>query len=55
MLRRNLNPVNPRTPKRVAIVLSNPVVSDHDRIPAGFWWSGLTHPLFQVRRDRLRG
>jgi putative intracellular protease/amidase len=45
--RKNLNPVNPRTPKRVAIVLSNPAVSTSTGLPVGFWWSELIHPYFR--------
>jgi putative intracellular protease/amidase len=47
MSRKNLNPVNPPTPKRVAIVLSHPAVSTTTRWPVGFWWSELTHPYFR--------
>lgn len=38
------NPVNPRAPKRVAIVIANPAVSTTTGWPVGFWWSELTHP-----------
>ena len=38
------NPVNPRAPKRVAIVIANPAVSSTTGWPVGFWWSELTHP-----------
>ena len=38
------NPVNPKRPKRVALVLSNPAVSSTTGWPVGFWWSELTHP-----------
>lgn len=38
------NPVSKRTPKRVAIVLSNPAMSTTTGWPVGFWWSELTHP-----------
>jgi putative intracellular protease/amidase len=38
------NPVNPRRPRRAAIVLSNPGVSTITGWPVGFWWSELTHP-----------
>jgi putative intracellular protease/amidase len=40
------NPVNPRRPKRVAIVISNPAVSTTTGWPVGFWWSELAHPYF---------
>ncbi len=38
------NVVNPRAPKRVAIVISNPAVSTTTGWPVGFWWSELAHP-----------
>ena len=41
---RDVNPVNPRAPKRVAIVIANPAVSATTGWPVGFWWSELTHP-----------
>src|ERR1700730_6318282 len=40
------NPVNPRKPKRVAIVISNPALSTTTGWPVGFWWSELAHPYF---------
>jgi putative intracellular protease/amidase len=40
------NPVNPKSPKRVAIVLANPAVSPTTGWPVGFWWSELTHPYY---------
>ena len=43
---KDVNPVNPKRPKRVAIVLSNPAVSPTTGWPVGFWWSELTHPYF---------
>jgi putative intracellular protease/amidase len=46
MSHKNLNPVNPNTPKRVAIVISNPGVSSTTGWPVGFWWAELTHPYF---------
>jgi putative intracellular protease/amidase len=44
---KNLNPVNPNKPKRVAIVISNPAVSTTIGAPVGFWWGELTHPYFK--------
>lgn len=41
---RDPNPVNPKAPKRVAIVIANPAVSTTTGWPVGFWWSELTHP-----------
>ena len=47
MSHKDLNPVNRKNPKRVAIVLSNPVVSTTTGWPVGFWWSELSHPYFR--------
>jgi putative intracellular protease/amidase len=47
MSHKNANPVNPASPKRVAMVISNPAVSSTTGWPAGFWWSELTHPYFK--------
>jgi putative intracellular protease/amidase len=46
MSHKNLNPVNPKSPKRVAIVISNPATSTTTGQPVGFWWAELTHPYF---------
>jgi len=43
---KDTNAVNPKRPKRVAIVLSNPSVSTTAGWPVGFWWSELSHPYF---------
>jgi putative intracellular protease/amidase len=40
------NVVNPKTRKRVAIVISNAAVSTTTGWPVGFWWSELSHPYF---------
>ena len=40
------NRVNPRRPKRIAIVIANPATSTVTGAPVGFWWSELTHPWF---------
>lgn len=48
MSHKDLNPVNPRRPKRVAIVISNPGVSTTSGWPVGFWWGELTHPYFYM-------
>jgi putative intracellular protease/amidase len=42
---RDPNVSNPRRPKRVAVVLSNPAVSPATG-PVGFWWSELTHTYY---------
>ena len=34
-------------PKRIAIVASNPSVSQQTGWPIGFWWSELTHPYWE--------
>jgi putative intracellular protease/amidase len=44
---KNLNPMRPTTPKRVAIVISNPAVSSTTGWPVGFWWAELSHPYFK--------
>src|SRR5262245_26626520 len=43
---KDLNVVNPKSRKRIAIVISNPAVSTTTGWPVGFWWSELTHPYF---------
>jgi putative intracellular protease/amidase len=42
--------LNPERPKRVAIVASNPAVSEQTGWPIGFWWSELTHPYWELTR-----
>ena len=49
MSHKNLNPVNARKPKRIAIVISNPAVSTTTGWNVGFWWSELTHPYFKLK------
>ncbi|GAB4192078.1 MAG: type 1 glutamine amidotransferase domain-containing protein [Roseiflexaceae bacterium] len=46
MSHKSLNPVNPKNPKRVAIVISNAAVSTTTGQEVGFWWAELTHPYF---------
>jgi putative intracellular protease/amidase len=41
---KNPNALNPKRPKRVAIVIANAAVSTTTGWPVGFWWSELTHP-----------
>jgi putative intracellular protease/amidase len=43
---KDLNPVDRKHPRRVAIVLANPAVSTTTGWRVGFWWSELTHPYF---------
>ena len=42
------NPVSPKRPKRIAVVISSPAVSTTTGWPVGFWWSELTHPYFAL-------
>lgn len=44
---RDPNPVNPKRPKRVAIVIANPAVSTTTGWPVGFWWSELSHSYYE--------
>lgn len=43
---KDVNVVNPKRPKRVAIVIANPTISTTTGWPVGFWWSELTHPYY---------
>jgi putative intracellular protease/amidase len=43
---RDPNVVNPKSKKRVAIVIANPAQSATTGWPVGFWWSELTHPYY---------
>ncbi len=43
---KNANVLNPKRPKRVAIVIANAAVSTTSGWPVGFWWSELTHPYY---------
>jgi putative intracellular protease/amidase len=43
---KNVNPVNAKSPKRIAVVLANPARSTTTLEPVGFWWSELTHPYY---------
>jgi putative intracellular protease/amidase len=43
---KNPNSVNPKAPKRVAIVIANPTISTTTGWPCGFWWSELSHPYY---------
>ena len=55
MSHKNLNPTAPGSPKRVAIVLSNPAVSSTTGWPVGYLVGRTDPPLLQVHRSRLRG
>ena len=39
--------LNPKKPKQVAIIVSNPSVSKQTGWPIGFWWSELAHPYWE--------
>ncbi len=43
---RDPNVSNPKRPKRVGVVISNPTVSTTTGWPVGFWWSELTHTYY---------
>jgi putative intracellular protease/amidase len=43
---KNRNSVNPKKPKRVALVIANPAVNTIAGWPCGFWWSELSHPYY---------
>jgi hypothetical protein len=43
---KNRNPVNPKRPKRIAIVLANPAKNTNAGWQCGFWWSELAHPYY---------
>jgi len=40
--------LDPEHPKRIAIVASNPAVSEQTGWPIGFWWAELTHPYWEL-------
>ena len=50
----NLNPVDSRRPKRVAIVISNAANSTTTGWPVGFWWSELAHPFHVFKSAATR-
>ena len=39
--------LHPERPKRIAIVASNPAVSEQTGWPIGFWWAELSHPFWE--------
>ena len=39
--------LNPDKPKRIAVLASNPAVSEQTGWPIGFWWAELTHPYWE--------
>jgi putative intracellular protease/amidase len=43
---RDPNSTNPKNPKRIAIVISNPAISTTTGWPVGFWWSELSHSYY---------
>jgi putative intracellular protease/amidase len=46
--------LNPDAPKRVAIVASNPAVSEQTGWPIGFWWSELSHSYWELTEHGYR-
>jgi putative intracellular protease/amidase len=42
----NVNPVNPKKPKRILMIAANPAVSSQTGWNIGFWWSEVTHPYW---------
>jgi putative intracellular protease/amidase len=44
---RDPNSVNPKKPKRIAIVIANGTISTTTGWPVGFWWSELSHPYLE--------
>ena len=51
---KNVNPVNARTPKRIAMVIANPATSTTTGWPVGFWWSELSHPWYAFAEKGYR-
>jgi len=43
----NINILNADKPKKVALVIANPSVSEQTKWPIGFWWAELTHPYWE--------
>src|ERR1700757_1101682 len=44
--------LDPEHPKRIAILASNPTVSEQTGWPIGFWWAELTHPYWELSEHR---
>lgn len=44
---KDLNVVNKKKTKKVAIVVANPAISTTTGWAVGFWWSELSHPYFE--------
>jgi len=44
----SIDVLNPKQPKRVVVVASNPAVSKQTGWPIGFWWAELTHPYLEL-------
>jgi hypothetical protein len=51
---RDLNVVNPRRVKRIAMVIANPATSTTTGWSVGFWWSELTHPYLWFSEQGTR-
>jgi putative intracellular protease/amidase len=48
---KDVNPVNAKRSKRVAIVISSPTVASNTGWAVGFWWSELAHPCYRFREQ----
>jgi hypothetical protein len=48
------NVVNRQSPRRIAIVISNPANSTTTGWPVGFWWSELAHPYLCFREGATK-
>jgi putative intracellular protease/amidase len=46
--------LHPERPRRVAILASNPAVSERTGWPIGFWWAELTHPYWELSEHGYR-
>lgn len=44
----NVDILNPGRPKRIALVASNPAISEQTGWPIGFWWAELSHPFWEL-------
>lgn len=42
-----IDSLHPDQPKRVAIIASNPAISQQTGWPIGFWWAELVHPYWE--------
>jgi putative intracellular protease/amidase len=40
--------LDPKKPKRVLLIASNPTISEQTGWPIGFWWAELSHPYWEL-------